>query len=152
MYTLNLPEFKPRLKKLDERIEIFDKLRSRYVALTPEEWVRQHFVNFLVESCGYKSSFMANEMSIRVGDKTVRADTVVLSKQLSPRMIIEYKAPTVSITQKTFHQALAYNSILHVNYLVMSNGLTHVYCRIDYANNKFEFLPNPPSWEAVQSE
>lgn len=151
MYTLNLPEYIPKLKRTDGSIEIFDTLRSRYVALTPEEWVRQHFVNFLTTQYGYKSALMANEMCLHVGSKTVRADTVVLSKSLIPKMIIEYKAPTVAITEKTFHQALAYNSLLHVDYLVMSNGLTHIYCRIDYQTNKFQFLSEPPTWDVLQA-
>lgn len=150
MYKLNLPDFSPRIRQADGYAEIYDPLRSRYVALTPEEWVRQCFVGYLTGHCGYKPALMANEVSLRLGEKCVRADSVVYSKSLEPRMIIEYKAPTVAITEKTFHQALAYNSLLHVEYLAMSNGLTHVYCRIDYASRGFVFLKEPPAWGDIQ--
>lgn len=150
MYKLNLPDFDARIRQAEGHAEIFDSLRQRYVALTPEEWVRQHFVAFLTHHCGYKAALMANEVSLHVGEKTVRADSVVYAKSLAPRMIIEYKAPTVAITEKTFHQALAYNSLLHVEYLAMSNGLNHVYCHIDYATQSFQFMQEPPSWHLLQ--
>lgn len=150
MYKLNLPDFDARIRQTDGHAEIYDPLRSRFVALTPEEWVRQHFVNFLTAHCGYKAALMANEVALHVGEKTVRADSVVYSKSLVPRMIVEYKAPTVAITEKTFHQALAYNSLLHVEFLAMSNGINHVYCRIDYAQQSFCFMKEPPAWSLIQ--
>lgn len=152
MYKLNLPDFSPQTRQQDGRTEIFCTLRSRYVALTPEEWVRQCFVNFLTTHLGYHRELMANEVTLRVGIKTVRADTVIYSRSLIPRMIIEYKAPTVALTEKTFYQTLAYNSLLHVEYIVMSNGLQHIYCHIDYVNNRIEMLKNPPSWPQLQGK
>jgi len=152
MYKLNLPHYAARTRESGGHAEIYCPLRQRFVALTPEEWVRQHFVHFLTEHCGYKASLMANEVSLRVGGKTVRADTVVYSRSLAPKMIVEYKAPTVAITERTFHQALAYNSLLHADFLAMSNGLCHVYCRIDYASGSFRFMKEPPQWSAVQGE
>jgi len=152
MCKLNLPSFNPLTRQSATRREIYDPLRQRYVALTPEEWVRQHFVNFLTSQCSYSAALMANEVTLHAGGKTVRADTVVYSRRLVPRMIVEYKAPTVAITEKTFHQALAYNSLLHVEYLAMSNGLSHIYCRIDYASRSFVFTENPPLWSELQQE
>ena len=96
---------------MGERQQIFDSLRRRYVTLTPEEWVRQHFVHYLIEHKGYPAMMLANEVQLQVGDKQLRADTVLYNKELKPRMIIEYKAPSVPITQKVFYQIFAYKTV-----------------------------------------
>ena len=130
MTRLNLPPFEIKLRGTKAQPQIFDILRKKYIALTPEEWVRQHFVHFLVEHKGYPAALMANEIQLKVGEKTLRADSVLYSRDLKPRMIIEYKAPHIPITQKVFDQISIYNMLLHVDYLVVSNGLQHYICKI----------------------
>ncbi len=125
---------------------IFDDLRRKYVALTPEEWVRQHFVHYLTGHLGFPSGLLANEVQLQLGDKRLRCDTLLYNKQLQPQMIVEYKSPTITLTQKVFDQISAYNLLLHVDYLVVSNGLQHLCCRMDYASRSFHFLPDLPSY------
>lgn len=149
MIKLNLPNFEIKLKGTKEKPFIWDILRCKYVALTPEEWVRQHFVHFLVEHKNYPSTLLANEIKLGVGDKTLRADTVLYSRQLTPRMIIEYKAPHIPITQKVFDQISIYNMLLHVDYLVVSNGLQHYICKMDYDGKKYLFLEDIPDYKEI---
>ena len=147
MYELNLPKYGIKIKNDKGHQSIFDVLRRKYVALTPEEWVRQHFVHFLIEHKGYPKALMANEIQLAIGNKKLRCDSVLYDRTLKPRMIIEYKAPTVSITQKAFDQITIYNMLLHVDYLVVSNGIKHYCCRMDYANQKYLFLEDIPDYQ-----
>ncbi|MCI6080492.1 MAG: type I restriction enzyme HsdR N-terminal domain-containing protein [Prevotella sp.] len=147
MYELNLPKYGIKIKNDKGHQAIFDVLRRKYVALTPEEWVRQHFVHFLIEHKGYPKALMANEIQLAIGNKKLRCDSVLYDRTLKPRMIIEYKAPTVSITQKVFDQITIYNMLLHVDYLVVSNGIKHYCCRMDYANQKYLFLEDIPDYQ-----
>ena len=149
MKQLNLPPYDVRIGGTKEQPTIFDILRRRYVALTPEEWVRQHFVHFLTEHMDYPPTLLANEKKLQIGDKVLRADTVVYDTQLKPRMIIEYKAPTISLTQRVLEQASAYNLLLHVDYLVVSNGLKHYCCRMHYEHNSYEFLKEIPLYKEL---
>ncbi len=152
MTRLNLPPFEIKLRGTKAQPQIFDILRKKYIALTPEEWVRQHFVHFLVEHKGYPASLMANEIQLKVGEKTLRADSVLYSRDLKPRMIIEYKAPHIPITQKVFDQISIYNMLLHVDYLVVSNGLQHYICKMDYNDKKYLFLEDIPDYEELLTE
>lgn len=147
MIRLNLPTFQIKLSGTKEQPRIFDILRHRFVALTPEEWVRQHFVHYLTEHKGYPAALMANEISLTIGNKKLRADSVLYDRLLKPRMIIEYKAPTINITQKVFEQIAAYNILLHVDFLVVSNGLQHYCCQIDYSNRSLRFLEDIPDYK-----
>lgn len=139
MEQLNLPPYDVRLKSENGRQQIFDVLRRRYVALTPEEWVRQHFVHFLLEHKGYPKGLLCNEMELKVGEKKLRCDTLLYNKALQPQMIIEYKAPQVGLTQRVFDQISVYNMLLHVDYLVVSNGLQHYCCQMDYQKGSMPF-------------
>ena len=147
MYELNLPKYGIKIKNDKGHQTIFDVLRRKYVALTPEEWVRQHFVHFLIEHKGYPKALMANEIQLAIGNKKLRCDSVLYDRTLKPRMIIEYKAPTVNITQKVFDQITIYNMLLHVDYLVVSNGIKHYCCRMDYDNQKYLFLEDIPDYQ-----
>ena len=147
MYELNLPKYGIKIKNDKGHQSIFDVLRRKYVALTPEEWVTQHFVHFLIEHKGYPKALMANEIQLAIGNKKLRCDSVLYDRTLRPRMIIEYKAPTVNITQKVFDQITIYNMLLHVDYLVVSNGIKHYCCRMDYANQKYLFLEDIPDYQ-----
>ena len=152
MTRLNLPPFEIKLRGTKAQPQIFDILRKKYIALTPEEWARQHFVHFLVEHKGYPAALMANEIQLKVGEKTLRADSVLYSRDLKPRMIIEYKAPHIPITQKVFDQISIYNMLLHVDYLVVSNGLQHYICKMDYNDKKYLFLEDIPDYEELLTE
>lgn len=149
MIPLNLPSFNIKLQGSREHPRILDVLRRRYVALTPEEWVRQSFIHYLIEHMGYPQTLLANEVSLRVGDKQLRADSVLYDRYLQPRMIIEYKAPTVAITQHVFEQIAAYNTLLHVDYLMVSNGLSHYCCKADYAGKGYLYLDHIPKYEEL---
>ena len=147
MYELNLPKYGIKIANENGHQTIFDVLRRKYVALTPEEWVRQHFVHYLIEHKGYPQALMANEIQLAIGNKKLRCDSVLYDRSLKPRMIIEYKAPTVNITQKVFDQITIYNMLLHVDYLVVSNGIKHYCCRMDYENQKYLFLDDIPDYK-----
>ena len=149
MIQLNLPDYPIRLSGTQEHPSIFDILRRKYVALTPEEWVRQHFIHFLINQKNYPVTLLANEIKLQVGNKTLRADSVLYDRELRPRMIVEYKAPHIPITQKVFDQISTYNMLLHVDYLVVSNGLQHYCCKMDYDNQKFLFLEDIPDYQNI---
>lgn len=149
MLSLNLPPFTTKIADCDGKKSIWDVLRRKYVALTPEEWVRQHFVHFLIEQKGYPSSLLANEVALTLNGTSRRCDTVLYDRTLSPRMIIEYKAPHIPITQKVFDQICRYNLVFRVDYLIVSNGLTHYCCRMDYERQSCQFLTDVPMYEEL---
>ena len=149
MFRLNLPPYPIKIQEKGEKRQIFDFLRRKWVALTPEEWVRQHFTHFLVEHKGYPQALLANEVELRIGEKHLRCDTLLYNKELRPRMIIEYKAPTIQIQQKTFDQISVYNLLLKVDYLVVSNGLRHYCCKMDYERQSYQFLEDIPNYESL---
>lgn len=150
MIPLNLPDYEIKLSGTPTKPTIFDILRRKYVALTPEEWVRQHFVHFLINHKGYPATLLANEVKLKIGDKHLRADTVLYSRELKPRIIIEYKAPHIAITQKVFDQITIYNMLLHVDYLIVSNGLQHYCCKMDYNYQKYLYLEDIPNYQEIQ--
>jgi len=149
MIRLNLPDYAIKLSGTKQRPTIWDILKRKYVALTPEEWVRQHFIHFLIEQKNYPSTLLANEVKLKIGDKNLRADTVLYTKELKPKMIIEYKAPHIPITQKVFDQISVYNMLLHVDYLIVSNGINHYACKMDYASKKCLFLKEIPDYKNI---
>ena len=147
MFRLNLPQYEIKIGEKNGKRTIFDFLRRKYVTLTPEEWVRQHFTHYLTDHKGYPKGLMGNEVELRVGEKRLRCDTILYNKQGQPQMIIEYKAPTIQIQQKTFDQISVYNLLLHVDYLIVSNGLQHYCCKMEYENQKYLFLQDIPDYE-----
>ena len=149
MNELNLPAYNVKVRGTREKPEIFDFLRRKYVALTPEEWVRQHFTHWLVEHKGYPKGLLGNEIAMKCGEKTLRCDSILYNKEASAQMIIEYKAPTVSLTQRVFNQISTYNLLLHVDYLVVSNGLQHYCCKMDYEHQTYRFLDNIPDYQEL---
>ena len=149
MFRLNLPPYEIRITEKDGKRMIFDFLRRKYVSLTPEEWVRQHFVHYLVDHKGYPKGLLGNEIELQIGDKRMRCDSILYNKVAQPQMIIEYKAPTIALQQKTFDQVSAYNLLLKVDYLVISNGLEHYCCKMDYEANTYHFLPSIPDHEKL---
>lgn len=150
MIPLNLPSYPIKLAGTRQKPTIFDILRRKYVALTPEEWVRQHFVHFLIEHKGYPSSLLANEVSLKIGEKSLRADTVLYDRNLQPRMIIEYKAPSIPLTTHVLNQVGNYNRLLHVDYVIISNGLQHYCCKMDYVSQRFVLLEDIPPYQDMK--
>ncbi|MBQ8008448.1 MAG: type I restriction enzyme HsdR N-terminal domain-containing protein [Bacteroidaceae bacterium] len=149
MLALNLPTFEIKIKEMGTKKTIFDILRRKYVALTPEEWVRQHFVHFLIEQRGYPKALLANEVEISLNGTSKRCDTVLYNRDLTAQMIVEYKAPEIRITQKVFDQITRYNMVLHVDYLIVSNGIDHYCCNMDYGNNTYRFLEQIPHYKEL---
>ena len=147
MLSLKLPPYQYKITTRNARKYIFDDLRRKYVALTPEEWVRQHFVHYLVDYKGYPAGLIANEIQINLNGTKKRCDTVVYDRTIRALMIVEYKAPTIEITQKVFDQITRYNMVLKVQYLIVSNGLNHYCCQIDYEHNSYRFIPDVPDYK-----
>lgn len=149
---LNLPAYDHEIVRGDDGVtRIFDCLRGRAVALTPEEWVRQHFVNFLIVERGYPRGLMANEVSLRLNGTARRCDTLVYSRCGRPVMVVEYKAPTVDVTQAVFDQIARYNMAVGAPYLVVSNGLRHYCCRFDHQSRSYVFLRDIPRYDELSS-
>lgn len=146
MLDLNLPPFDINVKKTDGRLSVFDRLRRKFVTLTPEEWVRQHFINYLITEKGYPQALIANEIQINLNNQKRRCDSIVYDKTISPLVIVEYKSPDVEITQAVFDQIVRYNIVLKVKYLIVSNGLSHYCCRMDYSTQTFDYLADIPTY------
>jgi len=149
MVQLNLPSAGLRIKKQNGKEYVFDCLRKQFVRLTPEEYVRQQFVSFLIEQKGYPSSRLANEVGIVLGNVRKRCDTVLYDNYLQPLMIIEYKASSAAISQKTFDQIARYNFALQVPWLIISNGIQHFCCRTDKEKNEYVFLNEIPEYKEL---
>ncbi len=149
MQQLNLPEAQLQLRRdPDGTVRVYDPLRRAWLVVTPEEWVRQHFVNFLIAERGYPSSRVANEVSIRLNNTLKRCDTVIYSPSLQPIAIVEYKAPEITVTPRVFEQIARYNIVLNVRVLIVSNGLHHYACRIN-PDGSYTFLRDIPRWEEI---
>ncbi|MDE5987259.1 MAG: type I restriction enzyme HsdR N-terminal domain-containing protein [Prevotella sp.] len=149
MDSLCLPPCELNIRKDNGRTLILDVLRRKYIVLTPEEWVRQHFTHFLMEHLGYPPTLLQNEVELRCGEKRLRCDSILYGTDARPQMIIEYKAPQIPITQKVFDQISAYNLLLHVDYLIVSNGKSHYCCKMDYSSNSYQFLHEIPAYTSL---
>lgn len=148
MQRLNLPDYQFKIKQGGTRTVIFDAVRMRYVSLTPEEWVRQNFMRYLVSEKGYPQSLMAVEKQISLNGKMFRFDLVVYNRNGNPALVAEFKAPEIKITQEAFDQVVRYNYSLMVEHVVVSNGMQHFVCEIDYENNSFRYLEEIPCYQA----
>lgn len=150
MTELNLPKYNMRISRdRNNNIKIFDSIRKKFVSLTPEEYVRQHFTNWLINYLHYPMGLIANEVKISLNSTIKRCDTIVYSNTGDPMMIIEYKAPHISINQNVFDQIVRYNMVLKTKYLVVSNGMQHYCCIINYDNNSYQFIPHIPTYEEL---
>ena len=147
MQPLNLPTYKFRIKSNENKYSIFDIIRKKYVILTPEEWVRQHFIHFLIEEKKYPISLIAVEKKVTINNLTKRTDILIFNAEGSPNIIVECKAPSVKINQDSFDQIARYNLKLKAKYLMVTNGLNHFYCSIDLLNEQYVFLKNIPNFE-----
>ncbi|EFN90751.1 type I restriction enzyme HsdR protein N-terminal domain protein [Prevotella amnii CRIS 21A-A] len=137
------------IKEHNGRRYVLDILRRKYIALTPEEWVRQSFIRFVVEKKNYPQALLANEISLNLGNKKLRADSVLYDKMLKPRMIIEYKAPKISITQRVFDQIFSYNILLSVPYIIVTNGIEIYVCKLNEKEKRYMFLDDIPYYEEL---
>jgi len=146
---LRLPAASLSIRPHEGGHQVLCLLRRRWVKLTPEEWVRQHFCSYLLSQLGYPRGLLANEQSLQVGTKRLRCDTVLYDQRLRPRMIVEYKAPTVAVTEAVFRQVVDYNLLLHADYLVVSNGLQHYCCHMDYRAGHHQFLGAIPPYNEL---
>jgi len=144
MQKLNLPSYSFKLKSNEKHTLIFDNLRKKYLVLTPEEWVRQHVVQFLMAEKKYPASLIALEKQLTINNLKKRTDIVIFNKEGKPHIIVECKAPTIKINQDAFDQIARYNLKLNANYLMISNGLEHYFCQLDTVNETYVFLKDIP--------
>ncbi|MDT7832184.1 type I restriction enzyme HsdR N-terminal domain-containing protein [Flavobacteriaceae bacterium S356] len=147
MQALNLPSYDFKLKSNENKTLIFDNFRKKYMVLTPEEWVRQHFAQFLVNQKGYPISLIALEKQLTINGLKKRTDIVVHNTEGLPEIIVECKAPHIVIGQDTFDQIARYNLKLNANYLIVTNGLEHYFCKMDTKNESYVFLKDIPNYE-----
>ena len=149
METLNLPAYDLRVTTRDDTRVVYDPTRQTYVTLTPEEWVRQHFLQYLIQDLDVPAGLVATEASFQFEGQTWRADIVAYDRQGDPLLLVECKAPSVSVGQDAFDQGARYNLVLDARYLVVTNGLSHYACRVDLDSGTYAFLNNLPSYSAL---
>lgn len=146
MHKLNLPSYNLKMRSVGERKQIFDIIRKKYIVLTPEEWVRQNFIHYLLEEKKYSSALMSIEHPVNVNTLNQRSDIVVYNRKGEPILLVECKAPEVKIDQKVFDQIARYNMILKVPYLIVTNGMKHFCCKVDFATNSYIFSKDIPEF------
>ncbi|MFM7017359.1 type I restriction enzyme HsdR N-terminal domain-containing protein [Flavobacterium sp.] len=146
MQKLQFPSYSFRFKNSENKIAIFDEIRKKFILLTPEEWVRQHVVQYLLQDKNYPKSYINVEKLIKVNELNKRYDIVVYQPNGELFLLIECKAPEVKISQQTFDQIARYNLVLNAKYLMVSNGLNHYFCKIDFENEKYVFLEELPNF------
>lgn len=146
MQNLNFPNYSFRFKNSENKVSIFDEIRKKFILLTPEEWVRQHVVQFLLQDKKYPKSYVNVEKLIKINDLCKRYDGVVFQPNGEIFLLIECKAPEVPISQHTFDQIARYNLVLKAKYLMVTNGLNHYFCQMDFENEKYIFLKELPAY------
>lgn len=147
MHTLNLPTYQFKIKNSENKLFIFDIIRKKYVVLTPEEWVRQHFVHYLTEEKNYPLSLVSVEKKLTINGLTKRTDILIFNNEGNPDLIVECKAPSIKINQNTFDQIARYNLKLNANLLVVTNGMEHFYCTLDKETEAYQFLKEIPVYK-----
>ena len=146
MQNLNFPSYNFRFKNSENKVSIFDDIRKKFIILTPEEWVRQHTVQFLLQEKNYPKSYINVEKLVKVNNINKRYDIVVFEPNGELFLLIECKAPEVKITQDTFDQIARYNLKLKAENLMVTNGLNHYFCQMDFENEKYIFLQELPDF------
>jgi hypothetical protein len=147
MQKLHFPTYSFRFKNSENKVAIFDEIRKKFIILTPEEWVRQHVVQYLLQDKKYPKSYINVEKLIKINNLSKRYDIIVYQPNGEIYLLIECKAPEVTITQQTFDQIARYNLVLNAKYLMVSNGLNHYFCQMDFENEKYVFLKELPEFE-----
>ena len=151
MQKLNLPEYEHRIKQNGDCVEIFDTVRRKYVALTPEEWVRQNFVRYLIEDKNTPQGLICVEYTLTLNTMQRRSDIVVHGRNGKALLAVECKSTTVKITQDTFDQLTRYNLVLQVPYLIVTNGLQHYCCKCNFNTQSYQFLKEIPDYKLIES-
>jgi hypothetical protein len=146
MIRLNLPHYPFRIKSKENKLYIFDRNRKKEIVLTDEEWVRQHFVEYLVNEKKYPRSLIAIEKQCTVENMTKRTDIIVFDRTGQVNIIVECKAPKIRIQQDTFDQIARYNLKLKAKFLIVTNGLEHFYCQMDHKEQEYRFLNDIPDY------
>ena len=146
LQDLNFPKFSFRFKNNENKISIFDSIRKKFVILQPEEWVRQHCIQYLTEKKNYPKSLINVEKSLLINSLQKRYDIVIFNTDGSIHIIVECKAPDVPINQHTFDQIAKYNSVLNASFLMLTNGLNHYYCQMDFKAGQYQFLKDIPDY------
>lgn len=144
MPNLNFPSYHFRLKNSENKTAIFDVLRKKFIVLTPEEWVRQHTVHYLLEEKKFPRQLLNAEKQLKINKLVKRYDILGYAPDGNIKLVVECKAPHIKITQDTFDQIARYNLALHADYLMVTNGLHHFYCQLDYQQEKYHFLTDIP--------
>lgn len=147
MQVLNLPQYQFKLKQNGLRLQIFDAIRKKYVVLTPEEWVRQNFLQYMIHEKKYTPSLIAVEAGLEYNGLKKRTDVLVYNRNGKPYLMVECKAPDVKITEAVFDQIARYNLVFQVDYLVLTNGMEHYCCQLDYTHNTFRYLEQIPEFK-----
>lgn len=147
MQKLNFQLYNFRFKNSENKVSIFDEVRKKFIILTPEEWVRQHVVRYLLEEKNYPKSLINVEKVLQVNGLRKRYDVVVFNTDGSIFILIECKAPEIKIGQITFDQIARYNMTMKADYLMVTNGLNHYFCQMDFENEKYQFLPELPVYQ-----
>jgi hypothetical protein len=150
MQTLNLPQFNFNIRQKDSYKEIFDISRKKFVKLTPEEWVRQNFLMFLISVKNFPDTLITVEKSLKYNKLAKKADILVYDNTATPRILVECKASHIKISQNVFAQIARYNFALKVDYLIVTNGIDHYCCKMDYTNNSFEFVEDIPDYRSLE--
>ncbi len=148
MIVLNLPTAELSIKSKENKQFIFDIIRKKYMMLTPEEWVRQHIIHYLIDFKNYPKSIIAVEKQLIINTLKKRFDVLVFNNKGTPEIIVECKAPNVKISQDTFDQIARYNLKLNANYLMVTNGLQHYFCKMDTKNERYVFLEDLPEYNS----
>jgi len=143
---LNFPSYKFRLKNSENKTLIFDEIRKKFVVLQPEEWVRQHCIKYLIEEKNYPKSLINVEKTLLLNGLKKRYDIVIFNPDGSIFLIVECKSFKIRVTQETFDQIARYNLALQSQYLMITNGLSHYYCFIDFNNKSYQFLKEIPKF------
>ena len=144
---LNLPDYELKMRRTAEgKTEVFDLFRKKFILITPEEWVRQNFLHYLIYEKDFPASLIAVEKGLKVNRLQKRFDAVVYNNKLIPIVLIEFKSTDVKLSQKVFDQVAMYNLQMQVKYLIISNGLTHYCCKMDYESNSYQFLEEIPAY------
>ncbi len=147
--SLNLPDHGVKLRHDADGDRVWDPLRRKWLALTPEEWVRQHVLNHLVHDLGCPASLISLEHTIALNGLSKRADIVVHDRAAKPLLLVECKAPNMKVDQAVFEQAARYNLVFRVRFLMVTNGLTHYCCSVDHLTGAVDFLPKVPDFAVM---
>ncbi len=150
MQELNLPRYNFKIRESDKFRQIFDEVRKKFIVLTPEEWVRQHFINYLITHLSYPKSLIKVEFGIKYNQLSKRPDILIYSSTGKPLLIIECKAPKIKLTKSVLEQVSVYNKVIKSPYVIVTNGMQHICWRNIFTTNEIDFLQEIPDYHSVK--